>query len=385
MRSLLALLPLFLAGNLAAQYAGIQFSDQSFDELLATAKAEDKLVFVDAYAVWCGPCKMMTAKVFPQERVGRVFNERFVNAKIDMEKGEGPELARRYSVMAYPTYLFLNGDGELVHKAMGYIPADQLLAVAEDATGDNSLGAMNARYDGGDRGTEFIQEYMTTLSQLGEKRRSGEVMDDYLKNHEDWSDARTMSLIVSSPGHVGGDRMKYLLTHADEAIAAVGSHRFMETLQRTLLTYYINQSQLRTLPPTTEIAPFYTEYAAPLKDRLVAHYTMFQADQMRDTPTYLSAAKRYLAAYPSDDHVELNMAAWNFYERAESEEDLRLALSWAQKAVDMEATYPNLDTLAWLYDKLGMGRKAKQAARRAIEVAKATEQDFSETQPILNK
>ena len=385
MRSFLALLPFLLAGSLTAQYTGIQFSDQSFDELLAAAKAEDKLVFVDASAAWCGPCKMMTAKVFPQERVGRVFNERFVNAKIDMEKGEGPGLARRYDVTAYPTYLFIDGDGALVHKAIGYIPADQLLATAEDATGDNSLGAMNARYDGGERAPDFIQEYLTTLSGLGERRRSGEVMDDYLAGREDWSDIPTMSLIVSSPGNVGGDRMQYLLTHPEAAIAAVGSHRLMEALQRTLLTYYISQSQLRTLPPTADIIPFYTEYAAPLKDRLVAHYTMFQADQMRDTPTYLSATKSYLAAYPSEDHVELNMAAWNFYEGAQDEADLRLALSWARSAVEMEATYPNLDTLAWLYDKLGMDKKAKRTARRAIEVAKATEQDFSETEPILNK
>ena len=75
---------------------------------------------MDAYTTWCGPCKRMAAEVFTEPEVGRFYNENFINVKIDMEKGEGIELARQYDVYAYPTLLFINGEGELVHRGLGY-------------------------------------------------------------------------------------------------------------------------------------------------------------------------------------------------------------------------------------------------------------------------
>ena len=61
-------------------------------EALAKAKAENKLVFMDCYTSWCGPCKYMTETIFPQEKAGEFFNPKFVCVKFDMEKGEGKEL-----------------------------------------------------------------------------------------------------------------------------------------------------------------------------------------------------------------------------------------------------------------------------------------------------
>ena len=71
------------------------------------------MVFVDCYTTWCGPCKYMTSNVFPQETVGDYFNPNFICLKIDMEKGEGPELVKRYGIRAFPTFLILRPDGSV--------------------------------------------------------------------------------------------------------------------------------------------------------------------------------------------------------------------------------------------------------------------------------
>lgn len=99
--------------------AGIKFFKGSLQEALALAKSEGKMVFLDAYTTWCGPCRWMSANVFTKQAVGDYFNKYFVNVKMDMERGEGPSTARRYRVNAYPTLLFLEGDGEVVHRALG--------------------------------------------------------------------------------------------------------------------------------------------------------------------------------------------------------------------------------------------------------------------------
>lgn len=384
MRYFTLLLIAFLAAPLAAQDGGMTFVEKPFEELLAQAKAEDKVIFIDAYTTWCGPCKMMAAKVFPQPEVGEVYNERFINAKFDMEKGEGPALAQRYSVMAYPTYLFVDGDGEIVHKGLGYIPGEKFLELADIASGDENLGALNKRYDGGDRDPEFIKGYLQILTETYEKGRAGVVVEDYLAATDDWSDASTMEMIIANPGEVGGKRMNYLLTNSDDAIEVAGSGSFMMGLQQVLLTKYMQDAGKRALPTTAEVVPFYSKNAAPLKDRLTAHYTMFQAEQMRDMDTYLPAAKTYYSAFPSNDFTELNSVAWTFYENTEDMDDLKMALGWARQSVNLNATYPNLDTLAWLYSKTGNDEKAKETAKLAIEMAKETDQDYSSTEELLN-
>ena len=75
---------------------GIEFMDnEPWSKVLQRAKEQNRLIFMDCYTVWCGPCKGLAQDVFPQKQVGDFFNAHFVNVKYDMEKGEGPELAKK--------------------------------------------------------------------------------------------------------------------------------------------------------------------------------------------------------------------------------------------------------------------------------------------------
>ena len=109
-----ALLVLFAATAFAQKNQGTVFEKGTLKELLALADEQDKYLFVDVYATWCGPCQIMAKQIFPQQKVGEFFNKTFVNAKFNAEKGEGVDVAKRYSVKAYPTFLILDSDGEEV-------------------------------------------------------------------------------------------------------------------------------------------------------------------------------------------------------------------------------------------------------------------------------
>ncbi|MBO0952038.1 thioredoxin family protein [Fibrella forsythiae] len=111
--------------------AGIQFTSARWADILKKAKAENKVIFLDAYASWCGPCKMLQKNVFTQKTVGDFFNKKFINVKMDMEKGEGPALAQVYPLEAYPTLLFINSSGRVVKKAIGYMSAEDLIEVGK--------------------------------------------------------------------------------------------------------------------------------------------------------------------------------------------------------------------------------------------------------------
>lgn len=143
------------AVSLSAQ--GIAFEKKSFKETLAKAKQENKLVFVDAMTSWCGPCKMMERNVFPLAKVGDFYNKNFLNLTLDMEKGEGREVAQRYGVRAYPTFLFLNGDGELVLQNSGYLQEADFLKIGEEAAAaKGSFAEMKKKFLAGDRSPEVL-------------------------------------------------------------------------------------------------------------------------------------------------------------------------------------------------------------------------------------
>lgn len=106
---------------------GIVFATGSLNDALAQAKTEGKMLFVDCYTSWCGPCKMLAKQTFPDKAVGNFFNPRFVSMQIDMEKGEGVELAKRWGVDAYPTMVILDADGNVKGRIVGFLRPQQLI------------------------------------------------------------------------------------------------------------------------------------------------------------------------------------------------------------------------------------------------------------------
>ncbi len=108
---------------------GINFQTGSWNEALELATKEDKLIFLDIYASWCGSCKLLKSKTFPDARVGQLFNSSFINYAVDGEKGIGVDLAKKYNITAYPTLLFIDGNGNLVAKTMGFHTPKQLIDV----------------------------------------------------------------------------------------------------------------------------------------------------------------------------------------------------------------------------------------------------------------
>jgi thioredoxin 1 len=135
----LLILPLML-GIFTAQAgdgktgAGIQFKETSWAEVAKQAAKEKKLIFMDIYTTWCGPCKALKKNVFPDKAVGDYFNANFVSIAVDAEKGEGVQIAEKYGVPGYPTLLILDKDGKEIGRTIGYVSPEDLLKFAKQYT-----------------------------------------------------------------------------------------------------------------------------------------------------------------------------------------------------------------------------------------------------------
>lgn len=112
---------------------GIQFHTGSWDEALELAVKEDKLIFLDISASWCGPCKKIKRETFSSAEVGDYYNQNFINVAVDGEKGEGPMLAKKYHIKGYPSLLFINSQGELVDGTAGFRKSKDFIKIGTKA------------------------------------------------------------------------------------------------------------------------------------------------------------------------------------------------------------------------------------------------------------
>ncbi len=100
---------------------GIQFLEGNLQQAKLKAMAENKPIFVDVYATWCGPCKKLKKSTFKDKEVSDYFNKNFVNIAVDGETKEGIEIVNKYNVEGYPTLLILDKDGKLLTQSVGYV------------------------------------------------------------------------------------------------------------------------------------------------------------------------------------------------------------------------------------------------------------------------
>lgn len=176
--------------------AGISFDYSSWDDVLKKAKIENKLIFIDAYTTWCGPCKMMAKNVFTDAEVGTFFNQNFINVKLDMEKEPGLSLKSKLSVTAYPTLIFIDANEKVEHKAVGALPKADFLKFGNEVLGGAmKLSDYNEAYQQkGIVDFEFLTNYLEMLSSAGENAKLKEVVTRYfselesakLLNQENW-------------------------------------------------------------------------------------------------------------------------------------------------------------------------------------------------------
>lgn len=163
---------------------GIDFLDNCpVSEVLDKARAEGKMVFVDCYTSWCGPCKKLASEVFPQQEVGDFFNPRFVSLKLDMEQGEGLAMAKKWDVSVYPTLIFLDAEGEVMFQTTGARDAGQLVDTVAYLLENHHPSQIALRYKDGDRSPAVVAEYISELKQQHKRNTVESVAGEFVNSN----------------------------------------------------------------------------------------------------------------------------------------------------------------------------------------------------------
>jgi thiol-disulfide isomerase/thioredoxin len=167
---------LTLVTLVAAPIADAPFQDLTFDQALAAAKKEQKIVMVDFFTTWCVPCKKLDKITWSDADVQSWVAKTAVAVKIDAEKEV--ELAKRFHVESYPTILFAKPDGSEIDRILGFKePADFVKEAKSALAGKDAVERVKEKMAGKTDGPMQRQRLGDALASQG---KDAEALGEYL-------------------------------------------------------------------------------------------------------------------------------------------------------------------------------------------------------------
>jgi thiol-disulfide isomerase/thioredoxin len=353
------------------QNEGIQFFHGSWAEALEKAKSEQKPLFVDAYASWCGPCKRMAAQVFPQAEVGEFFNARFINVKMDMEKGEGPDFAKKFPVRAYPTLLFISPNEEKFHEHVGGLDAEGLLKTGDLAVrkyGGNSEFA--AMYKEGNREFDVVQGYLLGLANSGQS--AVEPANRYLRGEgADLSTEKQVEIAFAAATEADSRLFDMMVEHRDYLFSSYPEKEVLDKVRRACVA------------TVDKAISFKAQF---LMEEAVDKWYLFEDDRRKRTSFEAGSYLRYHAAHGSWSDYNKHLKAYvKTLPKGEVTERKRLAFEmidafgepaydaakdlWKDVCEEESDVADNFYRLARVYAALGKISAAQTSLEKAIEKA----------------
>ncbi|MCK0132651.1 thioredoxin domain-containing protein [Flavobacteriaceae bacterium F08102] len=306
-----ALFSLLIIGSLSltSNAQGIDFM-HNLDKALEKAKAEDKLVFIDFYTSWCGPCKVLDKEVFSLTKAGDYFNRNFINCKVQCDdEGIGVEIGKKYKVTAYPTLMFLNKHGEMVHSGVGSMSLERLIELAETAKNpEQNLLSFTKQWDAGDRDKAFVLTYFKELKKLFRNDKAIADFDTYFNSlAEDEKISKfTFNLATLIKIAPFSTIFNYLEDHASEYYKVVDQKEFDDFIAKSYLWSIKGIVNSGTLDEYEKAMKQFKAKKYSYYDEYEMFYSAFlakKADGDYDIEEYMRRGTAFLAKYGENNDV----------------------------------------------------------------------------------
>jgi thiol-disulfide isomerase/thioredoxin len=340
------------------------FQDLTADQALAAAKRDKKVVMIDFFTTWCGPCKKLDKTTWTDPEVQKWLTENTIALRLDAEVEA--ELAKTRRIESYPTMLFLNADGTELDRIVGYKTPVEFLSEAKDAlAGKNGVARAKDKLAGHEKDPMVRDEYAKALAQAG---RYEEALAEYMwcfdqgaKESPSYSGVR-LSFLLSNISRLGKSyppALKALEERRaaaearivggaeafDDAQEAIALNRELGTSQRTLELY----DRLRATKP---LAPgFKLAFSDELLELLV------EARRYQDALDLFDKPEDYVTS-------QIRMSIYQRKLMNDQDEEMKKALEEAQQFM----RYALLSKCSKMYEALLGASKPDVAAKVADEL-----------------
>lgn len=398
---------------LHAQDKGVHFEQGlTWDQVKAKAKAEKKDIFMDCYATWCGPCKIMDATVYPKDSVGIYLNKKFISVKVQMDTSkndngetkswyaDAKEIREEYAITAMPSFLFFNSAGKPMDKEVGAKDEKKFIAMVKDVfTPSNQYYTLFTSYQNSSLDYNMMPKLAKMADKIGEKDKSLQIAKDYMHQVLDklpdsqFRKKENLGFISSFDKMVTTkDRIFELYYHHMAEMDSIMSDGYSKTFVNQIIS---NEEIVPAIEAAknTKSEPNWknmertikNKYGSSYADQNILTYKVFWYKFNKEWGNYT----KYLSLSMNNNLnmykeigglgalMGLNNNAFEVFKYSNNKKELSSALVWIELAIPMVEGYLKagvLDTKANILYKLG--RK---------EEAFATEQEAQALDPKSNK
>ena len=378
------MLPLFTMAQTAASGEGMKFDhEHSWSEILAKAKAENKYIFMDCFTTWCCPCKYMSSTIFPMKEVGDFYNDKYIMVKVQFDTTANDDahvkswfkdmeaINAKYKIMAYPTYLFFDPNGEAVHRAVGSSDAQTFLTKGKDAmNSDKQYYTLLKKYENGQKDPAFLRTLAKVADDAYDKANATKISKEYLATQTDLLTKENLDFLFQFTNAPTDPGFSTLMGNLDKVIAALGKDKVNSKMQYIIYNDMwasmrkINANPATVVPDYSAIVEstlkqYPTQYATDIKDFADKQKIAFFLNKKE-----WNGFKESMAAYikkNGEDKLtpqELNSYAWTVFENCKDMTCVTEALDWSKRSFKDKENHMYIDTYANILYKLGRTKEA---------------------------
>lgn len=387
----------------------IVFRQVNYADLFELAKKENKSIMLYFHYDGCGACLQMEKTTFKDKKVVDYFNSNFINFEINTLKGEGLEINKLFNVKLHPAFIFVDNQGNELHKIVGVFSPEEFYKHANNVLLSNkNLTNYKRLYHSGNREPEFLFDYTYMLRDANELDST--VVNEYLDlcNENDYKLERNIKFIYEFSIHnfkiflpFNNPRFNFLVTNRELF------YKYFDSDQvKTRIVWILNNAIYNAIEEHDEetfreainaLKEFDNDDQYLFKERdgritgmitdknLVLSAMLHYYEKIGDTANYSKTLDTYITKI-WDDADQLNDFAWGVYELAQETgaAKIQAAIKCSVRSIELDNNYANNDTYAWLLYKSGEMEKALKQAKKSIEIAKKSKDDYSDTQKLID-
>ncbi|MEO6636782.1 MAG: thioredoxin fold domain-containing protein [Ginsengibacter sp.] len=391
MKKFIIVLLVLLPFAMKAQNTGVDFQHNlSWKEIQAKAKAENKYIFMDCFTTWCGPCKYMSATIFPLQNVGEFMNDKFISVKVQLDTTagdnaavkawykDGHDIAKEYNVLAYPTYLVFDAKGNIVHRFVGSSPADEFLAaVKKSLDPETQYYTLLNQYKAGKKDEAFLRKVALASADSYDMENAKKIGGEYLATQSDLYTNENLGFIQKFTETSKDKGFELMLKNPEKVDAILGEGAAAAAIQPIIMReeVYKNFPQDPKSPVdwdnmNTELTRKYPAQAGEVLGK--AKVIWYQ--HAGDWNNYQIAIVDYMNKYGAKASPnELNSYAWTVFQNCPDMKCVTQALDWSKRSFKDEENPAFLDTYANILYKLGKKDEALTWEKKAMDLSPDTD------------
>lgn len=367
---------------------GILFKHHaSWPKVIAQAKKENKMIFVDAFTTWCGPCKYMSANIFTNEAVGQFFNKNFISVKVQMDTtskdltevkrwySTAHDMGIKYKIIAYPTFLFFDPGGKIVHRIVGSMEAEEFIDKSKSALdAEKQYYTLLRQFNNGKKAPDFLMKLISAAEVAYDMPVLSKAANQYLSNPDiDPITNENIDFLLKYTFHTS-DKGFQLMQKNEDAI----NQKLNNTAATDKMVDIIIEDKIS--PIMTEdkdfearlkkVQPVLQEKYSKLADKCILKSRLIYYKNIEDWHAFEIYVQQFMAKYgQSSTPEELNNFAWTIFDNSNNQLLLQEALKWSKKSLELKEEISYLDTYANLLYKTGNKTEAIIWEEKALEKA----------------